>query len=113
MSGIYGRINLDGEPLEASQLQAMAEAMAPYGRDRSGVWLERPVGIGHLLAFKTPESLHEEQPYEEDGLLISADARLDNRRELSDLLSIPASLSKDTSDSQLILLAYLILYQYG
>ena len=106
MSGIYGRINLDGKPLDANLLQLMAEAMASYGRDRRGVQLDGSIGFGHLLALNTPESFGEEQPLEDEGLLISADARLDNRLELFDRLEIPPAGRTAVTDDRLILSAY-------
>jgi asparagine synthase (glutamine-hydrolysing) len=54
----------------------------------------------------TPESLHEHLPFERDGLVITADARIDNREELIDSLQLKTHQPERISDSELILHAY-------
>ena len=53
----------------------------------SNTWCEGSVALGHQMLYTTPESLHEELPFmdKETGLVITADARIDNRKELSEL----------------------------
>ena len=48
------------------------------------VWCDGPIALGHQMLWTTPESLHEKLPFhdEKTGLVITADARIDNRKEL-------------------------------
>ncbi len=70
------------------------------------VWCEGPVAFGHQMLHTTPESLHEELPFEdeESGLVITADARIDNREDLAPKLGIEDN--EYVSDSYFILKAY-------
>jgi asparagine synthase (glutamine-hydrolysing) len=108
MSGICGIINLDGRPVAPESLDAMMQAMAYWGPDGSGVWWHGQVGLGHLLLYNTPESVHERLPYRDEAadLTITARARLDNREELADALGIPHPERQEMPDSSIILKAY-------
>ena len=108
MSAIFGIFHLDGKPVSQEALGDMQNAMDYWGPDGSGIWREGNVGLGHLLMHNTPESLHEKLPMIDslDGLVITASARIDNRDELFNALSIPHPRRVDMPDSQLILKAY-------
>ncbi len=82
----------------------MLGRLAHRGPDGSGAWHEGPVGVGHRMLHTTPESLNEHQPIigARGELVLTADARLDNREELCSLLSAPRSVT----DAELILAAY-------
>jgi len=82
VSGICGIIRFDGavEPTAAS---AMSAAIAHRGGDAAGVHADGPAALAATLRHDTPESLREKQPLVgEGGLVVVADARLDNRDEL-------------------------------
>jgi len=86
----------------------MLAALAMHGPDGVGAWHDGPVALGHRMLWTTPESLHEQQPTVNSAadLVITADARIDNRKELIDLLR-PARMSPNPiTDSELILAAY-------
>jgi asparagine synthase (glutamine-hydrolysing) len=108
MSAIFGIINLDGRPAARSDLEGMAEKLAHRGPDGTGVWLEGPVGLGHQMLLTTPESRHERLPLLNltGKLAITADARLDNRDELIELLGLAKRPVGLISDSELILASY-------
>jgi asparagine synthase (glutamine-hydrolysing) len=133
VSGIFGIIHLDGRPAQAAEMERMRDQMAHRGPDGSDIWLDGSVGLGQLMLHSTPESLHEALPWKdpESGLVITADARIDNRDELLSKLgalagdrgfreqgsllqpgiTVGASLARDRAsnpipDSQLILAAY-------
>lgn len=108
MSAIFGLIHLDGRPVSPEPLDAMRRSMAHWGPDGGGLWCEGDAGLGQLLLYNTPESLHESQPLVGAGgdLVMVAGARLDNRPELCDLLAIPHPERPSTPDGRLILLAY-------
>ncbi len=108
MSGICGIVNLDGKPVAPETLTAMMDSLAHRGIDGSGTWREGPAALGHQMLHLTPESLTEVLPFSDPQarLAITADARLDNRKELFRRLEISASRQAGTTDSELILEAY-------
>lgn len=107
MSAIFGLYQRAQRPVAREELQDMSDILAHRGTDGAGVWTERSVGLGHRMLWTTPESLKEGLPLDEksSGLVITADARIDNRKELADLLEIKGSLA-EMSDSEFILAAY-------
>lgn len=70
------------------------------------------MGLGHLMLYNTPESKYEQLPYRDPGtgMIITADARIDNRQELADKLGMDIETDKPVPDSLLILETY---KQYG
>ncbi len=64
------------------------------------------IAFGHQMLYTTTESLHETLPFhdEKTDLVITADARIDNRKELSEELDIEDK--DDVSDSCFILKSY-------
>lgn len=103
MSAIIGFLGLDGRPARAEDLERMAEMLAHRGPDERAIWCEGPAGLGHCMLRITPESLHEHLPFGRDGLIITADARIDNRDELIAALGLNTD---SLTDAQLILAAY-------
>jgi asparagine synthase (glutamine-hydrolysing) len=105
MAAVFHR---DQRPADLNTLAGMTAAMAHRGPDGIQHWQQGSVGFGHCMLHTTPESLRERLPRcaPLEGLAITADARIDNRRELSDALGLARSTSRDSSDSELILLAY-------
>jgi len=89
-------------------LTRMGESMHHRGPDGSAIWQDESIGLGHCMLHSTAESLDEKLPYasNESRLVISADARIDNRKELASQLGIINQLKDDIPDSQLILSAY-------
>jgi asparagine synthase (glutamine-hydrolysing) len=83
-------------------------AMQHYGRDGARTWQSGAVALGHQMTHVTLNRL-KSLPFEdkERQLVITSDARLDNRSELCTLLGIPATELPDYPDSRLILAAYL------
>lgn len=108
MSGICGIINFDGKPVAPEALEAMMDALAHLGIDGRGTWRQGPIALGHQMLHLTPESLHEELPVfvPQSNLAITADARLDNRKELFQQLEISSDRQAGITDSELILAAY-------
>jgi len=104
MSGIGGLLRLDGAAAARSDAERMLARLAHRGPDGAGVWCVGTAGLGHRLLHTTPESLRERLPLASpDGsLVLTADARIDNRAELCSVLSAPS----DVSDGELILRAY-------
>ncbi len=86
----------------------MLNALAHRGLDATGTWLKHCVAFGHQTTHVTLESRIQQQPLHDQtaGLTITADVRLDNRKELFQRLEIPQNQRTDWSDSRLILVAY-------
>ena len=104
MSAITGIFMRNGKNVDPEIMKKMNDKLSHRGPDGSDIWCEGPIGLGHQMLWTTPESLHEQLPYEENGLVIAADARIDNRDELSEKLGIKDEES--VSDSYFILKAY-------
>ncbi len=105
MGGIFGCLCATPQ----QHLSAMAAAMEHWGPDGSGLWQDAHCGLGQRLIFNTPEALYERLPrwVPDARLVITAEARIDNRPELCDQFAIPAAERSTTPDSDLILRAYL------
>lgn len=88
MSGICGWINWDAAPVSEADLERMCRPVAYRGPDGVGTWVGAGAGLAHLALHITPESREELQPlhYPESGLVLVADARIDNRDEPIPLL---------------------------
>jgi asparagine synthase (glutamine-hydrolysing) len=108
MSAIVGISFLDGQPVPRQVLRRMLATLAHRGPDGEGLWSAGAIGLGHRLLWTTPESLQETLPRVNvrGDLVISADARLDNRDALLTSLDLPRYPNQEIPDSQLILAAY-------
>jgi asparagine synthase (glutamine-hydrolysing) len=109
VSGVYGIVRYDGAPVTRETLSPLVTATSFRGPDGHGQWCGEAVGLGHLMLHVTPESLDERQPAgirAAPHLVITADARIDNRDELFDALGTPGPGRDRTPDSSLILAAY-------
>lgn len=109
MSGICGMINFDGAPVDSELLRKMAEAAAYRGPDGIHYWVEGNVGLAHLAMNTTPESVREHQPLvsHRGDLVLTADARVDNREELIRTLKTKGYLQEEApTDADIILAAY-------
>ena len=86
----------------------MAGCLSHRGTDEQGIWCCQSVGLGHNMLWTTPESLWEKQPLpsQDEALVLTADARIDNRDELIHDLGLTAGAPSETTDADLILAAY-------
>ena len=108
MSGFFGVYHRDGRPQNSNILNQMAESLDHRGPNGTDIWQEGAVGLGHCMLWTTPESLKEKLPFvdNESGLVITSDARIDNREELAAQLGLIERLKAGVPDSQLILASY-------
>ena len=109
MSGLCGVVHFDGAPVDPQILSHMATAASHRGPDGTRFWTDDAVGFAHLVHHVTPESCCEQQPLvSEDGrFALNADARIDNREELSRTLKAKGYLTEpNPTDADLILAAY-------
>jgi asparagine synthase (glutamine-hydrolysing) len=107
MSGITGFFSRTDKEIDPLVLERMVDVIAHRGPDGRGLFFDHPIGLGHRQLFTTPESLFEQQPIAQNGCIITADARIDNRDELGPLLGFSSTDLISISDAQLILYAYL------
>ncbi len=107
MSAIAGVYLTDGREVDRRDLERMTEILAHRGPDGSAIWNTGSIGLVHRMLWTTPESLREHLPrVSPDGnLVVTVDARLDNRDELISRLGLSVTVA-DVTDSELILRAY-------
>lgn len=105
MSGIYGLIRFDGS-VAMESLVSMGDAMAYYGPDGGGVWLEGGVGLGHLLLQVAPEDSFEDQPLRDGSTTLVTFARLTNREDLLKAFGVPPEEYRTTPDGSLVMRAF-------
>ncbi|MCG6136156.1 MAG: lasso peptide isopeptide bond-forming cyclase [Nostoc sp. LLA-1] len=108
MSGIVGVQYLNNRAVDPQHLQRMVDIIAHRGPDGVDTWIEDSVGLGHRMLWTTPESLIEKLPLVNQAakLVITADARIDNRDELMSVLELPDRPIEKITDSEFILAAY-------
>ncbi|EHQ89384.1 asparagine synthase-related protein [Desulfosporosinus youngiae] len=108
MSAICGFFQMNDKPVSGEIGSAMMEKLAKYHADYSDGFYGKEFFFGCLFQVITPESKLEKLPYHdyEAGLIITADAIIDNRSELMDVFGIHSTDRARVTDSQLVLLAY-------
>jgi asparagine synthase (glutamine-hydrolysing) len=97
VSAFFGILRHDDAPVTRDQLQTMATPILDRGPDGQAFHTEGPLGLGFVRLQTTPEPepLTVEQ---QDGHIVVAAARLDNRDELTSRLDLPPF----TCDSDII-----------
>ena len=108
MSAIFGIVNLDSRPVAEADLALMSAALSDYGPDGNYVWIDGYVGLGQRLMRFTPEDCFDRQlaVHAEGQRILVADARIDNRPELTHELGILPAQARELTDSEFILRAY-------
>ena len=107
MSGvIWGYIDFDNKKINQNINKNIMKHMKRYKIDKFESIQHSNILFGCGLQHITPESLQEKIPHEDDELLITADAIIDNRSELLEKLNLSGHNESDFSDSQYILMAY-------
>lgn len=106
MSAIFGIIDLQGRPIEPAWIKSMQTDLAHRGPDGQGLYQEESMFLGHMLLQVTPESVYDKSPYEEDGFVITAYARLDEREAIMDRIGTPADERDKITDGLLLLRSF-------
>lgn len=107
MSAIAGLLRTDGGPVGRHEAERMITALAHRGPDGVGTWNAGPAALAHAALWTTPQARRAQQPLVDDaGYVITADARLDNRRDLLAELGPTDRTPGEVSDAELILRAY-------
>lgn len=109
MSGISGILHRHRSADASGSVRRMVSAMAHRGPDGMSVWTGPGVALGHCALHTTPEAVHERLPLQlvEPGLVLTADARIDNRDDLIRELKPVPRTGPVVTDADLILEAYL------
>ena len=108
MGAIAGILYFDSRPVARDTLAQMLQRQAHRGPDGQGMWANGSAGLGACHFRATPQSHFETQPIVDPhrGLVLVADARLDNREELIAALSDRGDQSARFGDAKLLLLAW-------
>ncbi len=103
-----GIVTLDGNDVTVASLEKLCSAMKNRGSDTQNIWSGDGIGMVHKQLWTTLESKHENQPLIDDaaGLVLTADARIDNRDELLSLLGEHLNNRPIITDVDIILAAY-------
>ncbi len=108
MSGICGILHFNKKPVEEKEIKAFTNSIQRKGDDSTGIWYKNHIGLGHKMLWTTPESLHEQQPLHSQvySIVLTADARIDNRPDLMNQLNIKETHTQVITDADLIIKAY-------
>jgi asparagine synthase (glutamine-hydrolysing) len=106
MSAIFGIVDFEGHLIKDEWVASMQADLAHRGPDGQGLYREESVVLGHMLLQVTPESVYDSSPYEEDGFVITANARLDEREAIMDKLGIEGSDRDKITDPLLLLRSF-------
>jgi asparagine synthase (glutamine-hydrolysing) len=108
MSAIAGIYHQNHEPVSREHIHAMMGSLEQFPADDVRVYKKDHIFLGCHAQWITPESIGEVLPFydNERKLAITADAIIDNRKDLFNTLGVRQSVRTGMSDSELILLAY-------
>lgn len=106
MGAIVGIFNRTGHEVDINQIKRMNKSISHIGKDGSANFNKGSIAFGHQMLHTTKESISEKLPFfdKTSRLIITADARIDNRDKLSKQLNVENSYK--VSDSLFILKAY-------
>lgn len=106
MSGFFGLYNRNAIPLAKDSTEKMLDSISYWKPDANGQWHSDIVAIAHSMLWNTPQSKLERLPYQHGHLVITMDARLDDRQDLVRRLGLSNCTFDTITDSELILKAY-------
>lgn len=107
MSAIAGLLRFDARPVRRQDLERAANALRPYGPDRSGIVTTATIGLVHVLMRMTPDDFFDSQPLRGGtGALIAADLRLDNRDDVLARIGLRPTEAAAWADSRVLLAAW-------
>jgi len=109
MSAICGIVCLGENTISLKNSKDMIGKLKVYDFDYVETLSRSKIFLGCGMQYITPESKFEKLPYQDKNNLLSitADAIIDNRQELFSAFNIPAEQWRETTDSDLILRAYI------
>lgn len=107
MSAIAGVIAWSGNVHAGRACGSLLRRLEPYGPHASGLAGDGTAALGRCLYRTLAEDRFDAQPWRGGGgTLYVADARVDNREELSAALKLPAGRVKTLADATLLFLAW-------
>lgn len=108
MSVICGFLSFSNDESPLDMGNRMISQLDNIPADKVGCWHNENIYLSCHHQYITPEDINETLPYydSEAGIVITADAIIDNREELFDIFNIYGNDRKWFTDSQLILRAY-------
>lgn len=108
MSAITGIYQFNEAPVSIQHGRILMKSLEKFPADLIQVWNDTKIFLGCHSQWITPESVHEPLPFYDYGrkMAITADAIIDNRKELFEMLNIDRDDRSTLTDSQLILLSY-------
>jgi len=105
MSVQFGKCNLDGKPVDPTDVDRVRPVLGAYGPDGEGSVRKDNIGVIYRAFHTTKESRSEVQPHiSASGLVIAWDGRLDNREEL--LRQRNGKLPSSSTDLEIVAAAY-------
>ncbi|MEW6481920.1 MAG: asparagine synthase (glutamine-hydrolyzing) [bacterium] len=107
MSGICGRLNLDGSPIDKSLLERMTDVLSHRGPDDSGIYINQEIGLGHRRLSLIDLSLgHQPMSNETEKIWIVCNGEIYNFQELKENLIKNGHSFKTHSDTEVIIHLY-------
>ncbi len=108
MCAIAGILNINGEPVGASQLQRMTDVMAHRGPDGQGVFVDRNLGLGHrrLSIIDLSPAANQPMSNENGTIWLVFNGEIYNYLELIPILQARGHIFKSRSDSEVIIHGY-------
>lgn len=106
MSGFFGILNRNGKLIDKKIVDTMQNAMSYWKPDEKNICVDGSIAMGHTMLWNTPESKYEHLPLCDDTIILTMDARIDNRDELAKVLELPDLPINQIGDSEFILGAY-------
>ncbi|MBE7383302.1 MAG: lasso peptide isopeptide bond-forming cyclase [Leptolyngbya sp. SIO1E4] len=108
MSGLVGIVSLNHHAARSTDVATMLDTLAHRGPNGVNSWVQGRAGLGHRMLWTTPESLLEVLPLVDHAgeLVLTADARIDNREALFEELEFGDRPLEKIPDSDFILAAY-------
>ena len=106
MSAIFGIINKKSKFTDGESINRIKEAIAHRATNGSGLWQSDYAALGFCKLIVYPQQINEQLPVETADLVLTADARIDNRDELYSSLNLDKQQYAAEPDSYLILKAY-------
>jgi asparagine synthase (glutamine-hydrolysing) len=106
MSAIFGIVHKNGKAVDPTQTELLEGTLQHRCTDGKSLFLDGNVAFGHCRLYTHPQQRFENQPSSMGSLLVTADIRLDNRRELAKSLGLEQARLIETSDDQLLMMAY-------
>lgn len=106
MSGFFGIFNRNQDVIDEKTVKDMFSSMSEWNPDKSDLWIDSYVSLGHAMLWNTPESKYEHLPLNKDAYILTMDARIDNREELAKEIELPNRPLSEIGDSEFILGAY-------